>query len=128
MPKISLEGMEFFAHHGHYKEEQIIGTRFMVDIHLETDTHDAELLDDLKKTVNYQTVFQAVKEEMAINSKLLEHVARRIVNRLFSEFPSIENVDIKLSKMNPPVSGKVASISISISETRDENRKNHPVL
>lgn len=127
MPQISLEGMEFFAYHGHYKEEQIIGTRFVVDIHLDTDTHEAEIMDDLKKTVNYQTVFQCVKEEMAIKSKLLEHVARRIVNRLFIEFPPIETVSLKLSKMNPPVGGKVGSISISISETKEENRKNFPL-
>jgi dihydroneopterin aldolase len=121
MRRISLEGMEFFAYHGCFKEEQIIGTRFVVDIHLDTYAQDAEYSDDLKKTVNYQSVFIAVREEMAIKSKLLEHVARRIVNRVFRDFPSVQAVGIKLSKMNPPVGGKVGSVSVSFSETRSEN-------
>jgi dihydroneopterin aldolase len=126
MPQISIEGMEFFAYHGCFKEEQIIGTRFLVDIHLETDTHEAEYTDNLKKTVNYQSVFHIVKEEMGVKSKLLEHVSRRIVNRLFKDFPAIDKIRIKLSKMNPPVGGKVDSVSISLIENRNDNfNKNH---
>ena len=121
MPEISIEGMEFFAYHGCFKEEQIIGTRFLVDVYLETDTKAAEYSDDLKKTVNYQSVFQVVKEEMAIKSRLLEHVSRRIVDRLFKEFPAIDNIRIKLSKINPPVGGKVDRVSISMTEKRIDN-------
>jgi len=123
MSVISVEGMEFFAYHGCFKEEQIIGTRFLVDVHLEADTNEAEYNDDLKLTVNYQSVFQTVKEEMSVKSKLLEHVSRRIINRLFKDFKSIEWVSLKLSKMSPPIGGKVGSVSVSYSETRMENHK-----
>jgi dihydroneopterin aldolase len=118
MAKISVEGMEFFAYHGCFQEEQIIGTRFLLDVHLETDTREAEQTDDLKKTVNYQSVFLVVKEEMAIKAKLLEHVSRRIIDRLFMEFPAIQSISVRLSKMNPPVGGKVTSVSFSLSEKR----------
>ena len=118
MSRISIEGMEFFAYHGCFQEEQIIGTRFLVDIHLETDAHGAEHSDDLSKTVNYQAVYMAVKAEMAIKSKLLEHVARRIVDRLFVDFPTISEISVKVSKMNPPVGGKVENVSVSFSEKR----------
>jgi dihydroneopterin aldolase len=121
MPEISVEGMEFFAYNGCFKEEQIIGTRFLVDIYMETQTREAEYSDDLSKTVNYQSVFLVVKEEMAIKSKLLEHVSRRIVDRLFIEFPAIDSVSIKLSKMNPPVGGKVERVSFSLRENRSQN-------
>ena len=120
MSQISVEGMEFFAYHGCFQEEQIIGTRFMVDIHLEAETQQAEQTDDLKKTVNYQAAYQAVKEEMAVKSKLLEHVARRIVDRLFREFPNVSEISVKVSKMNPPVGGKVGSVSLSFTEKRDQ--------
>lgn len=122
MATISIEGMEFFAYHGCFREEQIIGTRFMVDIHLETDTRQAEYTDDLKQTVNYQSVYLMTREEMAEKSKLLEHVARRIVDRLFRDFTTVERVSINIAKMNPPVGGKVGSVSISFSETREENQ------
>ena len=120
MAKISIEGMEFFAYHGCFQEEQIIGTRFLVDVHMLTDTHEAEQTDNLKATVNYQAVYLAIKDEMAIKSKLLEHVSRRILDRLFRDFPAVESIDIKISKMNPPVGGKVESVSVSLAEKKTD--------
>lgn len=114
MALISAEGMEFFSYHGCFKEEQIIGTRFTVDIFLETDTAGAEQTDDLSKTVNYQAVYGCVREEMAIPSKLLEHVGRRILDRIRKEFPAVTACRLKISKMNPPVGGKVERVSVEL--------------
>jgi 7,8-dihydroneopterin aldolase/epimerase/oxygenase len=114
MAQISIEGMEFFAYHGCFKEEQIIGTRFIVDLFLETDTHEAEMTDDLHKTVNYQAVYGFVREEMGVKSKLLEHVGRRILNRITKEFPRVTACRIKISKMNPPVGGVVERVSVEL--------------
>jgi dihydroneopterin aldolase len=86
---------------------------------MEADTSVAEYSDNLTQTVNYQSVYLVVKEEMGEKSKLLEHVSRRIVNRLFNEFPSINSIHIKLSKMNPPVGGKVQNVSFSLSSDRE---------
>ncbi|MBP6977527.1 MAG: dihydroneopterin aldolase [Bacteroidales bacterium] len=112
MAKISLEGMDFFAHHGCMKEEQLIGTRFTVDLHLETETQEAEMNDDLAKTVNYQTVYGLVAAEMKIRSKLLEHVARRILVRVCTHFPEIIKAEVRVCKLNPPVGGKVEKVCI----------------
>ena len=115
MAQISLEGMEFFAYHGCFSEEQIIGTRFVVDLWLETDTAEAEITDKLSKTVNYQEVYLLIKEQMMIQSKLLEHVGRRIIDALHEKFREIKAVKIKVSKMNPPLGGKVGNVSVTIS-------------
>jgi dihydroneopterin aldolase len=114
MAQISLEGMEFFAHHGCMKEEQVIGTRFMVDFYMETDTREAEMTDDLSKTVNYQAVYRLVKEEMTNKSHLLEHVARRILDRICRQFPQIDRAEVKICKLNPPVGGKVERVCVTI--------------
>jgi 7,8-dihydroneopterin aldolase/epimerase/oxygenase len=114
MGQISLEGMEFFAYHGHFKEEQIIGTRFTVDLFMETDTHEAEMTDNLAKTVNYQAVYNVVAKEMSVKSHLLENVARRILDSLAREFPQIDSCRIKIAKMNPPVGGKVEKVSLEL--------------
>lgn len=114
MSTIALESMEFYAYHGCFKEEQIIGTRFMVDLYLEADTTEAEESDDLKTTVNYQEVYLLVKEEMDIKSNLIEHVARRILKKLTKKYPQLLDVRIKLQKMNPPLGGKVESVSVTI--------------
>jgi dihydroneopterin aldolase len=116
MSTISIEQMEFYAYHGCFKEEQIIGTRFLVDLFLETNTSKAEKSDDLGDTVNYQEVYLLVKKEMEVKSKLLEHVGRRILKAVKGRFPEIESAKIKISKMNPPMGGKMKSVSLSMQE------------
>ena len=106
--------MEFFAYHGCFKEEQIIGTKFRVDLFLETDTTLAENSDDLHDTVNYLAVYQSVKDEMNTKSKLLEHVGRRILNRVLADFPLVKHARIKIRKLNPPLGGKMDFVALEL--------------
>lgn len=106
--------MEFHAYHGCFAEEQLTGTRFTVDLFIETDTQKAEQSDHLIDTVNYLEVYQVVKQEMMIHSKLIEHVGRRILNQLMAKFPTIQHATIKLKKMNPPLGGKMEFVSITL--------------
>ena len=114
MALILLENMEFFAYHGCFAEEQIIGNRFIVNLTIETDTSAAELSDHLHDTVNYQAVYSIVKKEMAIKSKLLEHVASRISRGVKKAFPQISHLMVKISKTNPPLGGKLENVSVQI--------------
>lgn len=114
MATISISGMEFHAYHGCFKEEQLIGNTFIVDIILETDTSEAELTDDLRKTVNYASVYSLVKKEMEITSKLIENVARRILDAIIVSFPKVIFIELKVAKMNPPVGGKVDRVSVTL--------------
>jgi 7,8-dihydroneopterin aldolase/epimerase/oxygenase len=111
MGKILLEGMEFYAYHGHLKEEQIIGTMFIVDLELEFDTSAAEQSDLLHDTVNYQEAYNVIKQVMEDKSHLLEHVARRILDAIRHAFPAIASAKVQLSKINPPVGGKVKQVT-----------------
>jgi dihydroneopterin aldolase len=115
MSQISIEGMEFFAHHGCFKEEQIIGTKFNIDFFCEADTSEAEKKDDLNKTVNYQSIYLLIQQEMDKKSKLLEHVAHRILKKIMKTFPQIEVAEIKIAKLNPPVGGKVDRVCVALS-------------
>lgn len=114
MSTISIEQMEFYAYHGCFKEEQIIGTRFLVDLYLETDTGRAEKSDDLADTVNYQEVYLLVKREMEIKSKLLEHVGKRILDAVMEKFPELRAAKLRISKMNPPLGGKIKNVSLTM--------------
>jgi len=114
MSTISIEGMEFFAYHGCFAEEQIIGTKFSIDLFLEVDTSRAELSDNLKDTVNYQSVFELVKEEMKTKSKLLENVGRRILDKIETSFPEVGKAKIKIRKLNPPLGGKMDFVSLEL--------------
>ena len=106
--------MEFYAYHGCFKEEQIIGTRFLLDLYLETDTESAESSDSLEDTVNYQEVYLLVKKEMEIKSKLLEHVGRRILDAIKEQYPQVSSAKLKISKMNPPLGGKMRNVSLTL--------------
>jgi 7,8-dihydroneopterin aldolase/epimerase/oxygenase len=123
MATISITGMEFHAYHGCFKEEQVIGNIFIVDVFLETITTDAEITDDLHKTVNYAAVYSLIKKEMEITSKLIEHVARRILDSIIRSFPQIISIELKVSKMNPPVGGKVDRVSVTLKYEKDGRAK-----
>lgn len=110
--------MWFYASHGCFEAEQTIGTRFRVDLALQTDTQQAEMSDDLSDTVNYAEVYQVVKREMSIPSHLLEHVARRIVRAVLDAFEAVEEVTVKVSKLNPPLGGKMDSVSVELKGKR----------
>ena len=114
MSLIKLEGMEFFSYHGCFKEEQVIGTKFIVDLSIEADVDKAALKDDLHLTINYLTVYQMVKKQMEIKSKLLENVALRILDNLYSQFPGIIRAEVKVSKLNPPLGGKLNCVSLTL--------------
>lgn len=115
MGTIELEKMEFFSYHGCYEQEQIVGNYFLVDLRFNCDLNSAMKSDDLHDTVSYLEVYQLVKNEMAKKSKLLEHVAGRIIDRLYATYPErISNVTVKIRKMNPPLGGKVDNVSVTI--------------
>ena len=110
---IRLEGMEFYAFHGHFMEEQIVGNSFIVDLEIETDMSLPSATDNLKDAVDYQNAYTIVAREMESNSALLENIAGRILKSLSNEMEGITCATVKISKINPPLGGKVRSVSIT---------------
>ncbi len=108
--------MEFFAYHGCYKEEQVVGNQFVVNLKLETNSIRATETDKLTDALNYQQAYEIVKREMSINSHLLEHTCGRILKALFSEFNSLTEATVKVSKLNPPMGGKMDRVSVTLSQ------------
>lgn len=115
MGKIHLEEMEFYAYHGHYTEEQIVGNKFLVDLIIEADMSMPADTDDLSDAINYQSVYKLVKQEMAKKSKLLENIAKRILDSVYAEFKGIHKITITIRKMNPPMGGKMRSVAVTLS-------------
>jgi dihydroneopterin aldolase len=112
MGLIQIEGMEFYAFHGHFKEEQIVGNKFLVDLTIETEMQKPSESDNLKDAVNYQAAFEIVKTQMEMKSHLLENIAGRILEALYKEMTGIIKATVKVSKLNPPVGGKIHSVSV----------------
>ncbi len=105
MGVIALEGIEFFAYHGFYDEEQKIGNKYSIDISITTDLELAAELDKLEFTINYEVVYQIIARVMREKHRLLEHIAYEIIQSVKKEFPTIQSVTVHVSKYNPPIGG-----------------------
>jgi len=116
MGLIHLEGLEFFAYHGFYDEEQKVGNKYSVDIKIRTDLSDARKSDELNSTINYEDIYKLTKKEMEISSRLLEHIAERIIKRVLSKYPDIEDCEVSISKYNPPVGGVCKRAKVTVKE------------
>ena len=102
---IELSHLTFHAHHGVLPEERLLGNTFTVDLTLEADINEAIATDQLSGTINYAEAYEVVKHEMEIPSQLLEHVCGRICSALLSHFPTLECVQVRVAKHNPPIEG-----------------------
>ncbi len=114
MPLIALEGMEFYAFHGYFIEENVIGGRYLVDVYIETNFVEAAEKDELLGTIDYSEVYSICKKEMLIPSKLIEHVGNRIMERLIALSKKIKSIKLRISKLQPPLGGQVKRSFIEI--------------
>ena len=112
---IELEGMEFYAYHGCFTEEQIVGNKFTVYVRMEYNAEKAVKSDYIGDALNYQRAYEMIKEQLQIKSHLLEHVGERILDVLYKNFPELEHVIVKVSKMNPPMGGQIEKVSLTLS-------------
>lgn len=113
---IEVNGIKIYAFHGCLPEEEKIGGHYYVDVMLNTDFSQAALSDDLSKTIDYVDVNRIVCEEMAVRSKLIEHVGQRIIDRFKKEIENIHAVRLKVTKICPPINGDVENVAIIIEE------------
>ena len=111
---IRLEGLEFFAHHGYYEEEQKIGNKYTVDIEICLNGNADYSLDNIDDTINYEEVYEIVKDVMISPTKLLEALADRINKKIKTKFPGIEYTNTTVGKHNPPIKGICKKASVSL--------------
>jgi len=116
MGKIIIEDMEFYAFHGHYREEQIVGNRFLVDLELESNLDIPAESDQLKDAVNYHQAYQIIRKEMQMKkSNLLENIGKRILDALYDELPGVDRITVRIRKMYPPMGGPIKSVGVTMS-------------
>lgn len=118
--KIYLRNVRFHVFHGVLPQEGIVGNDYLVNLVLDYDFSSAMKTDDLQGTLNYAEVYQKLKEEMVVPSKLLEHVAGRIAHRLFSDFPEIQKLQLSITKVNPPMGADSDGAGVEVVLTNDK--------
>ena len=111
---IEVNGIKVYAFHGCLPEEGKIGGHYTVDVSMITDFGSAAVSDELSETIDYVDVNRIVTEEMAIRSKLIEHVGQRIVGRIKEEIKNVHSLRVKVVKICPPINGDVNNVAIII--------------
>ena len=118
MGKIQVNNIKLYANHGCLNEEAMIGSWYRVDIEVDVDLTKSSVSDDLEDTVDYVHLNHIVKEEMSVRSKLLEEVAKRILDRFFLELKMIKSATVSVAKLNPPIGGNVQEVVIILTKER----------
>ena len=114
MGKIILNEIRVYAFHGCMEEEKRIGSDYIVNLEVETDMINPAKTDDIVDAVDYVSLNKIVKEEMSVSSKLLEHVAQRIIDRVLKKFSEVESVVVSVAKQNPPIGGDVGEVCVRL--------------
>jgi dihydroneopterin aldolase len=117
MSKIFLDEVKIYAYHGVLAEENIIGTYYILNVELHTDLWKAADSDDLNDTISYADINDIIHDEMKIKSKLLEHVAGRIISKVHEKFPQIDYIKLKITKTAPPMKGEMKGASIELEKS-----------
>jgi dihydroneopterin aldolase len=118
MHKIILKNVRVFTNHGCLTEEELIGSEYRVDLEVVTDLTKSAKTDDLSDTVDYVSLNRIIKEEMSQRSQLLEQVAQRIIDRVLNEEAMVQEVEVQVAKINPPIGGDVESVVICMAQSR----------
>ena len=116
---ISLQGIRLHACHGVAEQERKVGNEFEVSLRVETDFSEAAEADCLEGTVDYAGLYRSVREEMAVPSRLIEHVAGRILRRVFQEYPQVEAAQVRVAKLNPPIGALLNRAEVEITRRRE---------
>ncbi len=111
---IEIENMEVFAYHGCYDAEKKVGNKFVIYLSVVCDATLSAQSDNVQDTVSYLDLYATIRREMAVTSNILEHVARRILDAIKSEYPAVESATLKISKMNPPLGGDIERVSVTM--------------
>ncbi len=111
---VFLRNVRFYAFHGVMAQERQVGGEFLLTLRVGYPIDKAMESDDVADTLNYATLFDIAKREMDIPSRLLEHVARRIVKAITTAFPEVTSIDLELMKQNPPMGADCEGAGVMI--------------
>jgi dihydroneopterin aldolase len=118
MSTIRLKNIKIYAFHGCLIEEGQIGSDYLVNLSVRANLDKASNSDELADTVDYVLLQKIVVEQMAVRSKLLEHVGKRIVDKILFDIPLVSYVKVTIAKVNPPIGGDVAAVSVTLNAKR----------
>lgn len=117
MDKIAIKGLEVFAKHGVFEEENVLGQKFIVNADLYTDFKKATDTDKIDYSTHYAEVCCKINSFMKENTfSLIETVASKTAKMILCEFPFIEKVGIEIKKPWAPIGLPLKYVSVETEE------------
>ena len=119
MDRISIKGLEIFANHGVFKEENVLGQKFVINIDMYTSTRAAGIRDDLKLSIDYGAICNLVEKTMKEHTyKLIEAVAEEVAANILLSYPTMSEVEVEVEKPWAPVLMPLQTVSVKIRRKR----------
>ena len=119
---IELNDIRLYAFHGVLDQERRVGGDYSVSLRVHYNISKAMKTDRVDDTLNYVVLLDIVKEQMAIPSDLMEHVAARIAQAVFSRFPDADATDVMIVKLNPPLGVMMAGAAVNLHLINDKTQ------
>lgn len=117
---VFLKDVRFHAFHGVMPQEAKVGGDFLVNLRIGYPIGKAMQTDEVADTLNYAEVYALVAQQMKQPSKLLEHVAGRIVQAISERFPLVTSIDLTMMKQNPPMGADAVGAGVEIHLINDK--------
>ena len=117
---IFMDEVRIHAYHGVLPQENEVGQDFLVSARCGLDISPAMEHDMLEVALDYGTLYRLIEREMAKTSQLIEHVAGRIAQCVFSEFPMVTSLDLTIVKLNPPMGGDCKGAGVELHLINDK--------
>lgn len=115
MDRIYIKKLEFFAKHGVFPEENILGQKFLISAVLHTDIREAGKTDDLTKSIHYGEVSHMMKEYLEGHTfSLLERAVETLAEKMLLEIPGLEEVELEMEKPWAPIGLPLETVSVFV--------------
>lgn len=115
--RISLTGLEVFAHHGVFDFERERGQRFLIDAEVSVDLRRAAAGDELASTVHYGELAEALRDAILRDPvDLIETVAERLAGVALG-FPGVRSTTITVHKPDAPIDATFSDVSVTVVRT-----------
>lgn len=115
MYQIRMKNCAFFARHGVFDEEEMLGQRFYVDATLTVDPGSAVEEDSIEGTVDYGVAFQVIEKIITGQRRfLIEALALEVGKALTDRYPQISRAEVTVRKPNAPVPGVLDYVEVTV--------------
>lgn len=108
---IELKHLRFFAHHGYYENEKMVGNEFEVNLKVLLKP-EVKIITELDQSINYVKLFELVKIKMKKSAALLETLAMEIAEKIHEEFKVVKEIEISIMKLHPPIENFAGNVVI----------------